>query len=272
MKYLEKAIRFSIKNWMLILPLFVLTALANLIGGIGRAAVSGALNLIGSLTDISGPGDILQLAPYIMSALAMTSGIWGFIFSFISCPATYGLVNKQLETGNATLNDIGAAVSNNIVKYVIYFIGTVVVNFVIGIACFVLLLILSLLVLILKGFGLFLLVLVGIALAIAYFVFTVLISMWFAGMVVDGLSVFDAFKKSFVVVTNSLWTVLGIHIVLLIASAIAGTILGIFSWIPVLGRVIGPIIYSAVPTAYNFLLIVFLLMFYREYTGRTNLE
>ncbi len=268
MKYLERAIRFSIKNWMLILPLFVLTALANLIGGIGSSitAISGLSGFMGYFTDISGPGDIFRLAPAILSAFALTSGVWGFIFQIVSYPTTYGLVNKQLETGSASLNDIGAAISNNIVKYIMYFIGTIVVNFVIGIACLLLLLILSLLVLLLKGFGVFLLVIVVIALFIAYVIFSTLISMWFAAMVVDGLDVVAAFKRSIEIVRSMFWTVLGVTILLSIAAGVAGFILGFLTVIPLLG----PIIYSAVPAAQTFIMIVFLLTVYREHTGRTN--
>lgn len=270
MKYLERAIRFSIKNWMLILPLFVLTALANLIGGIGGSAraISGLSGLLGTITSISGPGDIIKLAPAILTAFALTSGIWGFIFQLASYPATYGLVNKQLESGSASLNDIGAAISNNIVKYILYFLGTIAVSLVIGIGCLIILLILSLLVLLLKGFGVFLLVIVGIALFIAYVIFSVLISLWFAAMVVDGLDVVAALKKSVEVVKGLFWTIFGITILVSIAAGIAGFILGFLSIIPLLG----PIIYSVVPTAQAFIMVVFLLIVYRENTGRTNLD
>jgi len=268
MKYLEKAIRFSIKNWMLILPLFVLTALANLIGGIGSSIVSGLTGFWGLFKGISGPGDIIKLIPAILSAFALTSGIWAVIFQFVTYPTTYGLVNKQLETGSASLNDIGAAISSNFVKYIMYFIGTVVVNFVIGIACTIVLLILSLLVLLLKGFGVFLLVIVALALFVAFVVFSVLISMWFAAMVVDGLDVVGAFKKSIEIVRGMFWTILGITVLVSIAASIAGAILGFLNIIPLLG----PIIYSVVPTAQTFIMIVFLLTVYREYTGRTNID
>jgi len=268
MKYLESAIKFSIKNWMLILPLFILTALANLFGGVGRAAMNVGMlsSTIGSLGDISNPGDVLSTLPGLFSAAALGSGIWAILFNFISIPATYGLVNQSLETGNASINDIGAAISKNFVKYVMYFIGTIVLYLAVGLVTVILMLLLSLLVMLLKGFGVALLVIIMLALIVIIVAFVILISMWLSAMIVDNLDVVAAAKKSIEVVKGCIWTVLGVTVVVSIATAIAGTILGLLGGIPLLG----PIIYSAAPTAQAFVMIVFLLTLYRERTGKTN--
>lgn len=268
MKYLESAIKFSIKNWMLILPLFVLVALANLLSGVGRSAMDiGKLwSTIGSLDNISNPGDVLSTLPGLLSSVVVGGGIWATLFNFVSLPATYGLVNKSLETGNASINDIGAAISENFVKYVMYFIGTLVVGLVIGIGSIILMLILSLLVVLLKGVGVALMIIVGLALFVVIIVFGLLISMWLSAMIVDGLDVVAAGKKSIEIVKNCFWTVLGITVLVSVATWIAGAILGLLSGIPLLG----PIIYSVVPTAQTFIMIVFLMTLYRERTGKMN--
>lgn len=268
MKYLESSIRFSIKNWMLILPLFVLTALANLLSGAGRSVMDfGNLwSSVSSLNNIGNPGEMLSAFPGLFATVAVSSGIWALLFQFISLPATYGLVNKSLETGNATLNDIGSAISSNFVKYVMYFIGILVVGLVVGIGSVILMLILGLLAALLKGVGVALMFIVMLALFVVLIVFGLLISMWLSAMIVDGLDVIAAGRKSIEIVKNCFWTVLGITVLVSIAAFIAGAILGLLSRIPLLG----PIIYSVVPTAQTFIMIVFLMTLYREKTGKIN--
>lgn len=267
MKFLESAIKFSIKNWMLILPLFILTALANLLGGVGRSAMdfSKLWSSYGNLNNFTNPGDLMSTLPGLFSAVAVGSGIWAFLFQFVSLPMTYGLVNKSLDTGNASLNDIGSAISGNFVKYVMYFIGTLVIGLVIGIGSVILMLLLALLTSLIHILGV-LMFIVGLALFIGCIVLGVLLSMWLSAMIVDGLDVVAAAKKSIEIVKGCFWTVLGITILVIIAIAIAGFILGLLRGIPLLG----PIIYSVVPTAQTFVMIVFLMMLYRERTGKLN--
>jgi hypothetical protein len=269
MKYLENAIRFSLKNWMLILPLFILTALAFLLGGVGSsvAGVAKTLASLNSLVNFRDSGDIMSTIPGLVPKVAFGGGIWAFLLQFVSIPITYGLINKSLETGNASLNDCGEAISRNFVKYVLYMIGMIVVGLVIGIGVLVLVLVIGLLCAILKWFGAFLAIILGLALLLALIAFGVLISMWLSAMVVDDLDVVAAAKKSIEIVKSCFWTILGITILISIAAAIVGSILGWFSGIPLLGR----IICSAVPTAQTFLMAVFLLAVYRDKTGKINI-
>ncbi len=268
MKYLEGAIRFSIKNWMLILPLFVLTALAYLLGGVGRSVMdAGKLwSTFGNIGSLSNPGEILSSFSGLFAVVAAGSGLWAFLLQFVSIPASYGLVNKSLETGSASLNDVGTAVSGNFVKYVLYMVGMLVVGLVISLGSVILIFLLGLLVALLKGVGVALTVLIMLALLVVLIAFGLLISMWFSAMVVDGLEVVAAARKSIEIVKGSFWTVLLVFLVIGIAAAIAGAILGLLGGIPLLG----PIIYSVVPTAQTFVTLVFVLMLYREKTGRFN--
>ncbi|NLV36051.1 MAG: hypothetical protein GXY17_05175 [Clostridiaceae bacterium] len=263
MNYLVNAVKFSIKNWMLILPLFILTALASLIGGVGSAANLTAIT--GLLAGNTDPSSLFAAIPALLTSI-IGGGTVAFIIPFIYMPATYGLVNKSLETGNATLNDIGASISNNFVKYIIYFVGLIVVYLVCGIPTLLLLLLFSWLTTVIGGLGILLLGIIILALVVVFIVLSVLLSLWFSAMVIDGLDVVAAAKKSIEVVKGFFWTILGITVIVAIAASIISAIIGFLGAIPLLG----PILISVVPTAQTFLMIVFSIMVYRERTGRIN--
>ncbi len=264
MKYLTNAVNFSIKNWMLILPVFVLSAIVNLIS---RAATPS----LSTITALMNPNNITDptalLAPLTsMMGAAAGAGIVAFIATLIYSPATYGLVNKGLETGSAGLNDLGSAISSNFAKFIMYIVGTIVLGLGLSIAAIIVIFLLGLLLGLLGTVGNVLMFIIMLAVAVFFIALVVLLSMWFAAMVVDGLSVVDAAKKSIEVVKGCFWTVLGITVLVYILFAIAGFILGLLRVIPLLG----PIIYSVVPAGQFFVMAVFLLMVYRDKTGRAS--
>lgn len=265
MNYLVNAVKYSIKNWMLILPLFVLTALATLFTRASSAF--NVLNLTGMINarNLTDPRALFAIIPGLFSSL-FVSGILTFLVQFIHQPATYGLVNKSLDTGNAGLNDLGAAVSANFVKYILFMVGRFVLYLAIGIASILVIFLLAWILSILKGVGAALMFIVVLVFMVFFIVVGVLLTFWFSAMVIDNLDVVAAAKKSIEVVKGCFWTVLGISILIGLAASVAGFILGFLRVI----WVIGPIIYSVVPTAQTFVMIVFSLMLYRERTGRTN--
>jgi hypothetical protein len=265
MKYIVNAFNFSVRNWMLIIPLFVLTALAALIGGTGTALSLGAVS--GLLTSGSLDMDqLIKLVPSIMATVA-GGGIVSFLVQFAIYPISYGLVNKSLETGNANLNDIGAALKDNFIKYLLYFVGQLVVFGIFFIAAFLVLLLFGLIASALGPIGIALIFIIFIALAIVYLVITTLLCLWFSAMVIDNLDVVAAAKKSVEIVKSFFWIVFGINLLVSIAAAIVGGILSFINVIPLLG----PIIYNIVPTAQTFILLVFYIMFYRDKTGRATI-
>lgn len=268
MKYLESAIRFLIKYWVLAIPLFILTAIPALLSGTGSALAT--LGNLAALRDPYGlqqdPARILSLTGPIVLAVVGGSFL-AFVFQFASIPATYGLIGKGLDTGKADLGDIGQAISQNFVKYILYWVGQIVVWLAFSVASIILILIISLLSAIIKPIAVILFILLSLVLLIAGIVIMILISLWFPAMVTDNLDVVAAVKKSIEVAKQSFWTILGIGILIGIAGAIAGGILGLLSPIPLLG----PIIASAVPTATGFVWAVFALLLYRERTGKANL-
>ena len=266
MKYLTNAINFMIRNWLLILPVFILMAIVNLVVGTGSKISFESMKDLASANNLTDPGKILAAVVALAGAF-VGAGILGFIIKFIYEPATYGLVNKGLETGNTGLNDLGAAIGANFVKYVIYFVGMLVVGLAAGVAATLLMVLLGLVLSLLKGLGIFLMIIVVLALILFFIVLFVLLSLWFAAMVVDGLDVVAAARRSVEVVKDCFWTILGITVLVGIACAAAGWILGLLSVIPLLG----PIIASVVPAVQYFLMTVFYLIVYREKTGKTVL-
>lgn len=267
MKYLESSIRFLIKNWILAAPLFVLLAIAAILSGASSAAANlGRLfATYGNIGQLTNPSNMLSSLPAMLPAVVAGSGIWALLFNFVAIPATYGLVNKSLDTGSAGLNDLGSAISQNFVKYIMYFVGMLVLSIALGIGSFILLLIFGLLTALIKPLVI-LTVIIAIALFIGIIALMVLLSMWLSAMIVDGLDVIAAAKKSIEVVKSCFWTVVGISVLVAIACGIAGWILGFLGGIPLLG----PIITSIIPTAQTFVMLVFLLIIYRERTGKFN--
>lgn len=265
MNYLVNAVKYSVKNWMLIIPIFVLTALNALIG-ISDAKLTDMFASLFAMGSYIDPGSLLKLLPGIIFSI-IGGSIIALIIPFIYKPATYGLINKSLETGNASLNDLGWAISTNFVKYVMYFLGILAVSLACGIPALLLLLLCVFIISAAGGIGAVLLFIVLLALAAFFIVLSVLLSMWYVAMVIDGLDLVSAAKKSIEVVKSCFWTVLGITVLVSIAAAIAETILSrIVGWIPFLGSIIT----AAVPAAQAFVMIVFSMMLYREKTGRVN--
>lgn len=264
MKYLSSAVNFSIKNWMLILPVFVLSAIVSLISSAATPSLS-TITALMNPNNITDPTALFGTLSSMMGAAA-GAGIVAFIATLIYSPATYGLVNKGLETGSAGLNDLGSAISNNFAKFIMYIVGMLVLGLGLSIALFIVIFLLGLLLGLLGTFGNVLMIIIMLAIAVFLIALVVLLSLWFAAMVVDGLSVVDGAKKSIEVVKGCFWTVLGITILVWILFGIAGLILNLLRVIPLLG----PIISSAAPAGQFFVMAVFGLMVYRDRTGRAS--
>lgn len=266
MNHLVNAVKYSIKNWMLIIPIFVLTALNALIKSGGSRLT---INMITSFFQTGGYIDSGALFELIVKILISAIGgtVVAIIIPFLYEPATYGLVNKSLETGNASLNDLGSAISSNFLKYIMYFLGKLVVSLACGIPAILLVLLCVFIISAAKGIGILLFLLISLALAAFFIALGVLLSMWYTAIVIDGMDVVAAAKKSIEVVKGCFWTVLGITLLVGIAASVSTSIIGlIVGWIPVLGDIIT----AAVPAIQTFVMIVFTMMLYREKTGRVN--
>lgn len=268
MKHLERAIKFFGKFYILAVPLLVLNALPALIqGGAAISILSNFTRFFNSYDVLRGfedPGAFFSLIPTVL-AYFVGAGILSIILQLVAEPATYGMVNNALQVGRSDLNDFVPALKQNFVKYILYWVGTLVVGAIFGIAVVIVFVILILISMAVRWLGVLLMVIAALAFIVAGIVLYTLISLWFSAMVVDNMDVIGGFKRSVEVVKSSFWTVLGIKILLGIVGSVASAIVGaIIGWIPV----IGSIITSVVPTVISFVTIVFFLDFYREKTGK----
>ena len=254
MKYLENAIRFITKHYILAVPLFISTALAALLGGSTSGFIGKAWEV---LADMRAEVDFFNNPAGIISFLtsaAVVSGIGflSFILTIIVTPATYGMVNKALNEGFATLNDFVPQFKNNIAKYLIFWLGFGILVALFG-------LISALFIAISKWLGILFIVIMFLLIIIAVVYVGVNMSLWFPAMVVENIDVLSAFKKSFSLVKRNFLMILGINLLVGIVASLASLILSILGMIPLLGS----IILSIVPTASSFTMIVFFLMYYK---------
>lgn len=267
MRYLEKAIKFLMKNYLIAIPLFVAIALPALIRGAATVSV------LPQITDavFKQRPELLMEDPFSfvpmftgVFAAAAGAGFIGWILKFIAEPATAGMVNKGLEQGSSDLNDFMPSLSKLFPKYVVFWLGMIAVNLAIGLAALIVLLLFGLLIMLLKGFGVFLFILGMIALAVAGIIVAILLSLWFPAMVVDDMGLVDAAKKSIAVVKENFWTIFGVTVLVNIGGAVVGAILSFLGFIPF----IGTILLSVIPTATGILLTVFYFMVYRDKTRK----
>lgn len=266
MNYLEKILKFFTKYYIIALPLYILAALPSLIGGVGAMGSYAVLmkNLMSLPTDptrMQDPTQLIGLFSGIAVAAAGTSFI-ALLLNFLAIPSTYGMINKAFQTGSADLNDFVPALKDNIVKYIIYIIGTIVIWLVFTIAAGVVVLVLGVLTSVIKWLGILLLIIAIICIIIAAIILGVLTSLWFPAMVVDNMEVMAGLRKSIEIAKSCFWTILGIILLVWLLGVVAGAILGLFGIIPV----IGSLIVSIVPTVTGFAMTVFFVMIYRDKT------
>jgi len=268
MKNLEKAFKFAGKYYLLALPIVVLYAIPALVEGSGSVLslryILNSLPLFGSYDYLSNPTEILSMISSIFVSV-MGAAILTFVLAFVAYPATYGMINKTLQTGTGNLNDFLPALKQNFVKYLLYWVGNIAVTAILGIIAVIVFIILGMLTAILKWFGVMLIILSLIVFAVVGVVVHVLLSLWLSVMIVDDMDVMPAFKKSIQIGWANFWSLLGIMFLVGIITAVVGALLGaIVGWIPV----IGPIVRSLVSAASTYILTIFYIMFYREKAGR----
>lgn len=277
MKYLEKAFQFLFKNYLLLVPLFIVAAVPALIAGIG------SMSLMGNVYQLT---RVLQNPEYIandplafiqivgptaakMFGLVGAGGFLGFILNFIAYPATCGMINKGLDRGQTDLNDFSPSLSNTFVKYLLFWLASIAVGLILGVVAMLLITIFIALISALEGVGVLITVIGILAMVVAGIAIGVLLTLWFPAMVVDNLGAIEGLKRSIEIAKSNFWMLLGIGLLVGIAAAIIGGIVGmIVAFIPVLGSILAQVI----PTFTSVLLLVFYFMVYRDKTGKTNME
>lgn len=269
MKYVEKTFKFIGKFYLLVIPLYILAAIPTLINSIIAASSFGGI--FGSFNVMSNPFNRFD-NPYeifsVLSRFFFVASVASFIalaIKFLVMPITYGLVNKALQTGRGDLNDFSEALSQNIVKYVLFWLLNLAIWIIFSVAAFIIILILVLLTEVIKWLGVFFIFIAILALIAAALVIITLTSLWFAAMVVDDLDVTAALKKSIEMAKKNFWMILAVIVVVSIAGATASSILSFFGDIPI----IGAIILSAIPAATEFFMVIFYIMIYRDKTQKS---
>jgi len=273
MKYLENAFKFLGKYYLLLIPLFIATVIPAIINAPSQNAMTQQMEEI--TKSMLNPGmvqnsnEMLEMYSTLMqpSATYWLSIILSLVLTIIVTPATYGMVNKALSTGNADLSDFVPEMKNNIVKYIIFGLASIVLGFGIGIAILLVIGICVALFFVSPALGGIMSFLLGLASIIAVFVLAVWISFWFIAMVSDELGVLDALKKSISVAKSYFWPIVGINILVGIGYAIvSGIFSGIFGKIPL----IGPVFVSVIAVLYQFVIIAFMFEVYRDKTGKSD--
>jgi hypothetical protein len=273
MKYLENAFKFLGKFYLLLIPLFFAIAIPTIISTSGALAMSQQITeymmsmqqdptLAGNAAYWLGLLDVLK--PFLVNITI--ANLVSFVLSIIVMPATYGMVNKALATGNASLSDFVPELKNNFLKYIIYGLATIALYIVIAIVIGIIVVVCAVALSAAKALGIILTVILSMAFIVGFFALMVLILLWYPAMVADNLGAFEAFKKSISVVKTYFWPTLGITLLVILGGGVAGSILGMATYIPV----VGPLITSIPSVLVQFILIVFYFEVYRDKTGKND--
>ena len=278
MKYLEKAFHFLIKNYFLMVPLFIVAVLPSLIAAAGASALGANMGeiwlIIQNLEDfLEEPMKLMEaIGPMLIATvgLAGLGGFLAFVLNFVAYPATGGMIKKGMKTGRTDLSDFSPSLSEYFKTYFMYWVGKLVFGIIVGIIAIILFVILGIIAGMLgRVVGIILAVLGVLAMGVVGIAITILVTLWFPAMVIDNLAVVDGFKKSIEVAKSNFWTLLGIGLLVTVASAIVGGIVGlIVGWIPFIGTIIAQVI----PTFATVLILVFQFMLYADRTGNNNTE
>lgn len=265
MKQLEKSIKLLLKNYLIILPLFVATVIPAVIER-GDVLLPGFVRMLNYFRE---PGNI-KVMPTVFSMLktlysAQSTGIVGFILQFFAIPATIGMIIRAINGETASIEDITPSTKGYIKQYLIYWGASLVVSLGLSTAAILSGAMIAGLTLLFSGFRIFLLVIMYFTMLIVVVFITVLLSLWLPAMVVDDLNVLDAAKKSIEYMKNSFISILTIYLIVNIAAGILQFIISIaFGWIPVFGDIAN----SLVPSITAALLLTYYIIEYRSVAGK----
>lgn len=274
MRHLENAFRFTFKNFIITLPLLIAAAIPALVAGVGSVGFSpvGFFNQYQKMIQDIMSGSNFNYRDLFMSLygpamlISMTiSGLLSLVLTILVQPATYGLINKNYETGSAKLNDFTACMSKYIGRFVLFLLLQLAIG--IGIAIvFVILFTVAIFVTVkISAIGILLMIVFFLGMLVGLVTLYTYMSLWFTAVCVDDSDIVQGLKNSFKQVNGSFWPILGISLLVHICAVIAGSIIGaIIGLIPVIGGIASPVIAALG----NFILMVYYFEVYREKTGR----
>ena len=270
MKFLENALKFTFKNFILCLPLLFVYVIPNIIIGIGSMFFM--VNYFGQIEKIINemtanpnfvPGldfivDIYGM-PFLLSiiiSLAIT-----LVLTIIFTPATYGMISKKLQTGSASLKDVMPSMSKFVGRYVLFLLMNVV--FVLGILIvFAIFMALSVFLMIsVLPLGIMLLFISFIGYLFVLLLYSAACGMWFPAVCTEDCGIIQGLKYCLKAIKGTFWRVFGIMLLVSLCTGVASMF---FSWIPVLGTMAA----GGVSALSSFVLIVYYFQVYRARTGR----
>ncbi|MDD4494015.1 MAG: hypothetical protein PHV32_06650 [Eubacteriales bacterium] len=267
MKYLEKSLRLLAKNYVILLPFLVATALPGIIER-GDVLVPGFVKVFELFKN---PGEV-RVVPSVLLMLkniilSQSVGFFGFILKFAAIPATIGMIIKVLDGFDATVDDIIPSISRHFKQYLLYWAGGMALGFLAGIFVLLTGLLIAAITSLISGLKLFFLVVLFFGILIMTVILSVFLCFWFPAMAVDNLNLLDAAKKSFEIAKKSFLLVIGIFTLVNIIGVLVQLLLSVIvGWIPILGS----LTIALAPTATTVLLYMFYVIVYRSKTGRDS--
>ncbi len=271
MRYLENAFRFTFKNFLLAIPLLISMAIPTLIISIGTAGFVARITqkytqifqnaMSGEYAGFDANFfDGLITMPMIISVIV--GGLLFLLLAILVYPATYGLINKKYETGNATLSDFTQCMSKYIGRYVLFGLLSLAIGIGLGLAFAIIIFLASIVMALVSNVvGIILMVLFYLVFIVGGIALSVYMYLWFPAVCIEDSGIIDGLKNSFKTVKGSFWPIFGITLLVSIGGSIVGSILGIFPFI-------GIVISSVTSTLAEFILIVYYFEIYRAKTGR----
>ncbi|HOM01669.1 MAG TPA: hypothetical protein PLH43_02430 [Acetivibrio sp.] len=281
MKYLQKVFKFLEEHFLLVLPLIIAAAIPQII--IGTVDDTQMTEAFGELVTSVESGAIdafeaLRMALEVMKPLFLAiciANVISFLLSLFIVPATYGMINKGLETNKVDIGDFVSQMGMNLPKYIVYTIFSFFVDIVLLLILGLVIALFAFIIYSLLGVGTAAVILgIVIALAVGVVIYVVMygikcvLSYWFPAMLVDNMNVTSAFKKAIEVGRSYLWQTIGISFLISMAnSTIVGALSGFADALPhVVRSYVVPVLISVPSGLASFIMMAFYLAVYRDKT------
>lgn len=268
MEYFKKSIDFLVKNFLIIVPIYVAVVVPLFFAGsIFNLTMSQFMPMFQSMMSDGVIPDTTEMVQTMMSNLSSVmansalASFFGLVLSLIAYPAALGLIKKGLAGEETGLQFFVDALKENFVQYLLFLIGCIIVGVIAGIGLTIVFLILGLITAAIGTFGSILLVLISIAAVVFGIYFGIrLFSLWLPAMIIDKAGIFEGLKKGFETTKGSFWLLFLVTLLVSIATGILSAILGFLAGIVI----IGPLVLGAISALSSFLLYVFFMIVYKE--------